>query len=85
MLETIVDAGLVVADKIGVPLVVAAVTAGYMTRRVAGGEVPEHDRRVGELDEDLRRWVRDRDREASLRMDEIAQQATAQGVKRGRR
>jgi hypothetical protein len=68
--------------------VISAVLAAWLTnswrdRRGLDGAIDSHDRQVGELNEDLRRWVADRDHEASVRMSEIAQHAVRQGVARG--
>lgn len=55
--------GPILAAVIGGPL--AALTFRYFG---VGKEVAENDARAGELNEDLRRWVRDRDRDLEAEM-----------------
>lgn len=50
--------GPILAALIGGPLAALAFRLGSI-----GREVADHDARAVELDEDLRRWVRDRDRQ----------------------
>jgi hypothetical protein len=83
MVHALLDAAVWTLNKVGVPVLVAAVTAWFVAGRGAGREVASHDRRAGELNEDLRRWVRDRDREASVRMGQIVEQANVRGVTGG--
>jgi hypothetical protein len=83
MWHALLDAAVWALDKVGVPVVVAAATAWFVAGRGAGAQVAANDRRAAELNEDLRRWVRDRDRDASVRMSEIAQQASANGISGG--
>jgi hypothetical protein len=84
MLDLLPDVAQYVLDNVVVPVAATVLTllAGsrVSTRRAAGGEIADHDRRAAEINEDLRRWIRDRDREAGVRMSEIAQQARSQGV-----
>jgi hypothetical protein len=47
----------------GQAVVVALVTAALVKAQGSRGDVGAHDRRVADLNQDLRRWVLDRDRE----------------------
>src|SRR4051812_34169631 len=87
MIDSLLDVGRFavtdLAEPVGVAVLSSLTTVKAIKSRSARGEVADHDRRAAELNEDLRRWVRDRDREASVRMSEITQQAAANGVRHG--
>jgi hypothetical protein len=84
MLHALLEAGQYAVTNLAVP--VGASVATYWTISkvtkwsAAGGEVADHDRRAAEVNEDFRRWVRDRDRVADIRMNEIRQDANSKGV-----
>lgn len=50
-----------VLDHGGDAILASALTAGYLRSRGLRGVIEAHDRRVRELNEDLARWMRDRD------------------------
>jgi hypothetical protein len=84
MLHALLDAGQYALTNLAVP-VGASLTTILMNARVtkwraAAGEIADHDRRAAEINQDLRRWVRDRDRAADVRMKEIRQDANGKGV-----
>jgi hypothetical protein len=83
MVEILEDVGAFVLTELLAPVVAVVLTSMYLSARGAGGQIAEHDRLVANLNEDLRRWVHDRDRVAQARMSEIRQQANAMGVIRG--
>jgi hypothetical protein len=83
LFDMLLDLAVFAADKLAAPVLVAIVAAAILRRREVGGAVRTTNRRVAELNEDLRRWVDDRDRQAKVRMSEIGQQAAANGVARG--
>jgi hypothetical protein len=68
------------AEPIGVAVVASLVTAKAMRGRDVAAQIGQHDRDAAAVAEDLRRWIVDRDRVARVRMQEIAQQASAMGV-----
>src|SRR3954453_13642022 len=86
MLHALLEAGQYAAENLAVPVGASLVTiwssAQASKLRAAGGEVADHDRRAAEIHEDFRRWVRDRDRAADVRMSEIRQDANSKGVLR---
>lgn len=87
MQSSLSDIGSFVLAQLAIPVAVAVVTALVTAKvvrwRGAGGEVAEHDRRIAEINEDLRRWIMDRDRVGRVRINEILQQARANGVAAG--
>lgn len=52
-------------------------------KRDIAATISNNDRRVAELNEDLRRWITDRDHQAQIRMGEVRNLAVRQGVVRG--
>lgn len=83
MWEVLIDVAGFALTNLLAPVVVALLTTRYLTRRSIGEQLDDTDRRAAELNEDMRRWVHDRDRAAHVRMSEITQQATAMGVRQG--
>jgi hypothetical protein len=63
-------AGPLLAAIVAGPLI--ALTLGYLS---SGREVAEHDARASELNEDMRRWVRDRDRQLERELRTLVNQA----------
>jgi hypothetical protein len=84
MLAALHDAGQYVLENLVVPvgasLATVLATAKVTKWRAVAGEIADHDRRAAEINEDFRRWMRDWDRAADVRMREVTQQASAQGV-----
>src|SRR3954471_942063 len=77
------DVAVGILDHGGSAILASALTASYIRASRSRGEVAEHDRLSGELNEDLRRWVRDRDRVADDRISEISADARQRGVAQG--
>ena len=67
----------------GQAIVAAVLTAVILKAQSVRAEVLTHDRLAGYVNEDLGRWVRDRDQVADSRLNEIRQDASAKGVARG--
>src|SRR4051794_26106597 len=61
----------------------AAVVARYVKSQGVRRRAANTDRRLRYLGEDFRRWMSDRDRQAQVRMNELRQQANANGVLAG--
>jgi hypothetical protein len=76
-----------VAHAIGLPVICSAlaswVTHLITTRRSVRAVATRNDRRAIEINEDLRRWIADRDQAAEVRMAEVTQRAGRAGVTRG--
>lgn len=53
------------------PVIAAVLTALYLRGVAAPGEVNRHDSQVADLNEDLRRWVRDQNRIVGEKADEV--------------
>ena len=87
MLDILLDSGQYAIENLAVPVAASLATlwanAKVTKRRAAAEDVADHDRRAAEINDDLRRWIHDRDREARVRMDEIRQDARAMGVASG--
>jgi len=86
VLEAFEDVGLYLADS-AVPVVLSVIASVLVTRATQRGAIPssvvEHDRLADWRNEDLERWVRDRDREARARMDQVAQDIRQRGLEGG--
>lgn len=67
----------------GSAVVAAVLTAALLKAQGVRGEVATHDRLATYVGEDLARWVRDRERAAGVRLDEIRQDAASKGVTSG--
>lgn len=79
----LLDVGGFALTNVLAPVGVAVLTTRYLTGRRVGDQLDDTDRRAAEINEDMRRWVHDRDWAARVRMNEITQQATAMGVAQG--
>jgi len=62
---------------VGAPIAASGMTAAWLKSRSAGREVTTNTRQVRDLNDDLRRWVQDRDRELSQELATITNQAGA--------
>ena len=71
-ISDIASAAAEVWDHGGQAVIVAVVTAWLVRAQSSRREVSEHDRRVADLNQDLRRWVLDRDRELQNELAMIA-------------
>jgi hypothetical protein len=84
MLALLLDGALYAGDNIVAPVIAAFLTtlatSKWLRPRDTSGQVADHDRRAAELNEDLRRWVRDRQRQADVRMSQVAEDARSKGV-----
>ena len=65
------------------PVAASALTALVLKAQGVAGELRTHDRLASYTNEDLARWIRDRDRAAAVRMNEITQDAAAKNVASG--
>ena len=66
VLHALLEAGQYAFENLAVPVGASLATVWTSAKvahwRAAGGDITNHDRRVDEINEDLRRWIRDRDR-----------------------
>src|SRR4051794_12691193 len=83
LLHTLGDVSIFTLRNVALPIAVAAATTNYLAARSAAEQIARVDRVAGYLNEDLRRWMIDRDRQAGARMREIKQQADSMGVLHG--
>jgi hypothetical protein len=79
-LHALGDVAAYAGEHVALPVAVAWLTVKSATTGAVRRQIERTDRLVANLDEDLRRWMRDRDHAADVRMSEITQQANAAGV-----